>query len=64
MRDFSMPFEWLQVLAHPTTKDKSSLMMALKYDMTVRDVHDLIEYQHYEDWMSNEERIRTERGRN
>lgn len=38
--------------------------MGLKYDMTVRDVHDLIEYQHYEDWMNNEERIRSERGRN
>ena len=50
-----MPLEWLQVLAHPTTKDKPSLLMALKYDMTIADVHDLIEYQQYENWQSFEE---------
>ena len=53
-----MPLEWLQVLAHPTTKDKPSLLMALKYDMTIADVHDLIEYQQYENWQSFEEHQR------
>lgn len=59
-----MPFEWLQVLAHPTTKDKASLLSRLKNDMTVRDVHDLIEYQHYENWMNHEDRVRSERDKN
>lgn len=53
-----MPLEWLQVLAHHTTKDKPSLLMALKYDMTIADVHDLIEYQQYENWQSFEEHQR------
>lgn len=32
--------------------------MALKYDMTIADVHDLIEYQQYENWQSFEEHQR------
>lgn len=50
-----MPLEWLQVLAHHTTKDKASLLLALKNDMTVADVHDLIEYHQYENWQNFEE---------
>lgn len=50
-----MPPEWLQVLAHFTTKDKASLLLSLKNDMTVADVHDLIEYQQYENWQNFEE---------
>lgn len=50
-----MPFEWLQVLAHHTTKDKASLLLSLKNDMTISDVHDLIEYQNYENWQGFEE---------
>ena len=53
-----MPLEWLQVMAHHTTKDKPSLLMSLKYDMTIADVHDLIEYQQYENWQSFEEHQR------
>ena len=50
-----MPIEWLNVMAHPTTKDKPSLLLKLKYEMTVSDVHDLIEYQNYEDFISYEQ---------
>lgn len=50
-----MPLEWLQVLAHPTTKDKAALLLALKNTMTVADVHDLIEYHQYENWQNFEE---------
>ena len=53
--NFSMPIEWLNVMAHPTTKDKSELLLKLKYEMTVSDVHDLIEYQNYEDFMAYEQ---------
>ena len=53
-----MPLEWLQVLAHHTTKDKASLLLQLKSNMTVADVHDLIEYQHYENWQNFEEQQR------
>lgn len=53
-----MPLEWLQVLAHHTTKDKPSLLLALKNVMTVADVHDLIEYQQYENWQNFEEQQR------
>ena len=50
-----MPIEWLRVLAHPSTKDKPSLLMKLNYEMTISDVHDLIEYQEYENWQNFEE---------
>ena len=50
-----MPIEWLNVMAHPSTKDKPSLLLKLKYEMTVADVHDLIEYQNYEDFISYEQ---------
>ena len=50
-----MPIEWLNVLAHPSTKDKPSLLLKLKYEMTIADVHDLIEYQNYEDFISYEQ---------
>ena len=54
-----MPIQWLQVLAHPTTKDKPSLLQKLKYEMTVSDVHDLMEYQAYENWISYEEYMKS-----
>ncbi len=50
-----MPIEWLNVMAHPSTKDKPSLLLKLKYEMTIADVHDLIEYQNYEDFISYEQ---------
>jgi len=50
-----MPMEWLQVVAHHTTKDKASLLQQLKYEMTVADVHDLMEYQAYENMLNFEE---------
>lgn len=50
-----MPIEWLNVLAHPSTKDKPSLLLKLKYEMTISDVHDLIEYQNYENFISYEQ---------
>lgn len=56
-----MPPSWLQVLAHPTTKDKASLLLKLKYEMTIDDVHDLIEHQEYEDWITNEQNERAKK---
>lgn len=56
-----MPFSWLQVLSHPTTKDKASLLLKLKYEMTIDDVHDLIEHQEYEDWITNEQNERAKK---
>lgn len=53
-----MPWEWLQVLAHHTTKDKAALLLSLKNTMTVADVHDLMEYQNYENWQNFEEQQR------
>ena len=50
-----MPIEWLNVMAHPSTKDKPSLLLKLKYEMSIADVHDLIEYQNYEDFISYEQ---------
>lgn len=50
-----MPWEWFQVLSHYTTKDKAALLLRLKNDMTITDVHDLIEYQNYESWQNHEE---------
>ena len=58
-----MPMEWLQVLAHPSTKDKATLLKQLKYEMTIRDVHDLMEYQAYENWQNFEEYQKSERQR-
>lgn len=54
-----MPMEWLQVLAHQTTKDKASLLHRLKYEMTVSDVHDLMEYHAYENWVNYEEYMKS-----
>lgn len=53
-----MPLEWLEVMNHPSVKDKASLLMKLKYEMTIEDVHDLKEYQEYENWLSHEEYLR------
>lgn len=50
-----MPMQWLNVLAHHTTKDKASLLQKLKYEMTVADVYDLLEYHSYEDYRSYEQ---------
>lgn len=50
-----MPLAWLKVLAHPATKDKASLLMKLKYEMTIDDVYDLIEYQEYESMVAYED---------
>lgn len=49
-----MPFQWLQVLAHPSTTDKSGLLLNLKYEMTIADVYDLLEYHSYENWVNYE----------
>lgn len=54
-----MPLEWLQVLAHKSTTDKANLLLKLKYEMTVADVQDLIEYQSYENWQSYEEYVKS-----
>lgn len=59
-----MPIEWLQVLAHPTSEDKASLLYKLKYEMTIEDVHDLIEYQQYENWMNHEEMLNSQKENN
>ena len=61
-KDFSMPLEWLEVMNHPSVKDKASLLMKLKYEMTIEDVHDLKEYQEYENWLSHEEYLRQNKG--
>ena len=36
--------------------------MKLKYEMTIEDVHDLKEYQEYENWLSHEEYLRQNKG--
>lgn len=54
-----MPLEWLQVLAHKSTTDKANLLLKLKYEMTVADVQDLMEYQSYENWQSYEEYVKS-----
>lgn len=59
-----MPLEWLQVLAHPTTQDKASLLIKLKKEMTVDDVYDLIEYQDYESWMNHEQYLNSRKENN
>ncbi len=56
-----MPFAWLQALAHSTTKDKASLLHSLKYEMTVSDVHDLLEYQAYENYVAYEEYLKNKK---
>lgn len=56
-----MPSEWLQVLAHPTTKDKAGLLLRLQHEMTIDEVLDLIEYQQYENWMSYEEYVKAKK---
>lgn len=57
-----MPLEWLEVMNHSSVKDKASLLMKLKYEMTIEDVHDLKEYQEYENWLSHEEYLRQNKG--
>lgn len=57
-KDFSMPNEWLHVLAQPSTKDKAALLYRLKYEMTISDVHDLMEYHEYENWLAYEEYVK------
>ena len=47
--------KWLEVMAHPSVKDKAKLLMELKYKMTIDDVLDLEEYQQYENWMNYEQ---------
>lgn len=53
--NFSLPMKWLEVMAHPSVKDKAKLLMDLKYEMTIDDVLDLEEYQQYENWMNYEQ---------
>lgn len=55
-----MPFEWLSILAHPIITEKTSTLLKLKYEMTVDDVYDLLEYLSYEDWKEDERRIAEE----
>lgn len=57
-----MPLEWLRVLNHPITKDKSAMLLRLKYEMTIEDVHDLLEYQEYENWLSFEKYKEEQKG--
>ena len=47
--------KWLEVMAHPSVKDKAKLLIDLKYEMTIDDVLDLEEYQQYENWMNYEQ---------
>lgn len=56
-----MPMEWLHALASPSTKDKPSLLMKLKYEMTIADVYDLLEYQEYEKMVNYEEYVRSQK---
>ena len=53
-----MPLEWIPILDHPTTKDKASMLMKLKYELTIEDVHDIAEYQSWCDWQNHEEYLR------
>lgn len=56
-----MPIQWLEVLSHPTTKDKASLLMKLKYEMTIDDVYDLLEYQDFENWRGHEDYLNSKK---
>ena len=56
-----MPFEWIPILNHFTVKDKASLLMQLKYTMTIEDAHDLVEYQQYENFLNHEEYLRNKK---
>ena len=53
-----MPMEWIPILDHPSTKDKATLLMKLKYEMTIEDVHDLSEYQSWMSWQNHEEYLK------
>jgi hypothetical protein len=50
-----MPLQWMEVLGHPTVKDKVRMLEKLKYEYTVNDVYDLIEYLNWENWQNFEE---------
>ena len=53
-----MPMEWIPILDHHSTKDKATLLMKLKYEMTIEDVHDLSEYQSWMSWQNHEEYLK------
>lgn len=50
-----MPLQWMQVLAHPTVKDKAEMIRKLKYEYTIDDFYDLVEYLNWENWQNFEE---------
>lgn len=50
-----MPLQWIQVLHHPLTKDKAEMLRKLKYEYTIDDFYDLVEYLNYESWQGFEE---------
>ena len=56
-----MPIEWVSILSHPSVKDKAGLLYKLKNEYTIEDVHDLAEYQSYENWMAFEDHLRNNR---
>lgn len=62
--NLSLPVEWMEVLCHPKTKDKPSLLLKLKYEMTVDDVLDLKEYYEYENLISYEDYLRQKESSN
>ena len=54
----------MEVLCHPKTKDKPSLLLKLKYEMTVDDVLDLKEYYEYYNLTSYEDYLRQKESSN
>lgn len=44
-----MPMQWINILSHPSVTEKASMLIKLKYEMTVDDVYDMLEYLEFED---------------
>lgn len=51
-----MPLVWISILDNAET-DYVSTLQKLKYELTVDDVYDLLEYLEYKKWKSHEEML-------
>lgn len=51
-----MPLAWISILDNAET-DYVSTLQKLKYELTVDDVYDLLEYLEYKKWKSHEEML-------
>lgn len=51
-----MPLVWISILDNAET-DYVSTLQKLKYELTVDDVYDLLEYLEYKKWKNHEEML-------